>query len=92
LPFILHQDVLNLLSTIGLVVASLISLLWLTRPNTLMDRIILLAVFGVAAVCAFLQYSSADTDVLKHIYLLISLILLIQGVLIAAQTERVRRR
>jgi serine/threonine protein kinase len=92
LPFILHQDVLNLLSTIGLVVASLISLLWLTRPNTLIDRIILLAVFGVAAVCAFLQYPSADTDVLKHIYLLISLILLIQGVLIAAQTERVRRR
>ena len=92
LPLILHQDVLNLLSTIGLVVASLISLLWLTRPNTLIDRIILLAVFGVAAVCAFLQYPSADTDVLKHIYLLISLILLIQGVLIAAQTERVRRR
>ncbi len=92
LPFTLHQDVLNVLLTIGLVVASLISLLWLTRPNTLMDRIILLAVFGVAAVCAFLQFSGADTDIPKHIYLLISLILLVLGVLIAAQTERVRRR
>jgi serine/threonine protein kinase len=82
----------NLLITIGLAAASLISLLWLTRPYTLIDRIILLIVFGIAAVCAFLQYSGADTDVSKHIYLLISLILLIQGVLIATQTERVRRR
>ncbi len=81
----------NLLITIGLVAASIISLLWLIRPNTLIDRIILLAVFGVAAVCAFLQYSGADTDIPKHIYLLISLTLLIQGILIAAQTERVRR-
>src|SRR5216684_5810826 len=45
----------NLLVTIGLVAASLISLLWLTRPYTLIDRIILLAIFGVAAICAFLQ-------------------------------------
>jgi serine/threonine protein kinase len=92
LPFTLHQDVLNIFLTIGLVLASLISLLWLTRPNTLIDRIILLAVFGIAAVCAFLQYSGADQDIPKHLYLLISLILLILGVLIAAQTERVRRR
>lgn len=80
----------NLLLTIGLVAASLISLLWLIRPYTLIDRIILLAVFGVAAACAFLQSSRMDFDVPKHIFLLIALILLIQGVLIAAQTERVR--
>jgi hypothetical protein len=80
----------NLLVTIGLVAASLISLLWLTRPYTLIDRIILLAIFGVAAICAFLQYSLLDFDASKHIYLLVSLILLIQGVLIATQTERVR--
>jgi serine/threonine protein kinase len=92
LPFTLNQDVLNLFSTSGLAAASLISLLWLIRPYLLIDRIILLAVFGVAAVCAFLQYSLLDSDVSKHIYLLISLILLIQGVLIAAQTERVRVR
>jgi len=92
LPFTLNQDVLNLFSTSGLAAASLISLLWLIRPYPLIDRIILLAVFGVAAVCAFLQYSLLDSDVSKHIYLLVSLILLIQGVLIAAQTERVRVR
>jgi serine/threonine protein kinase len=91
LPSALAQVNLNLFSTIGLAAAAIISLLWLTRAYTLIDRIILLAVFGVAVVCVFLQYSGADTDVPKHIYLLIALILLIQGVLIAAQTERVRR-
>jgi serine/threonine protein kinase len=82
----------NLLITIGLAAAALISFLWLARPYIMIDRIIMLAVFGVAAVCAFLQYSLIDTDVTKHIYLLLSLILLIQGVLIAAQTELVRVR
>ena len=81
----------NLLITIGLAAASLISLLWLARPYTLIDRIILLAVFGVAAVCVLLQNLATDLDTSKHIFLLISLILLIQGILIAAQTERVRR-
>lgn len=82
----------NLFLTIGLAAAAIISLLWLTRPNTLINRIVLLVVFGVAAICAFLQAPNMDTDVSKHIYLLLSLILLIQGVLIAAQTERVRNR
>jgi serine/threonine protein kinase len=82
----------NLFLTIGLAAAAIISLLWLTRPNALINRVVLLVVFGAAVVCAFLQYSNADTDVPKHIYLLISLILLIQGVLIAAQTEWVRNR
>jgi hypothetical protein len=82
----------TLLITIGLAAASLISLLWLVRPYTLVDRIILLLVFGIAAIFTFLQSSLTDFDVSKHIYLLISLILLIQGVLIAAQTERVRSR
>jgi serine/threonine protein kinase len=81
----------NLLITIGLAAASLISLLWLIRPYTLIDRIILLLVFGSAAICTFLQPSLIEFDVSKHIYLLLALILLIQGVLIAAQTERVRR-
>jgi serine/threonine protein kinase len=83
---------LNLFLTISLAAASIISLLWLTRPNALINRIVLLVVFGAAAICAFLQASNVDTDVSKHIYLLLSLILLIQGVLIAAQTERVRNR
>ena len=92
LPFTLNQDVLNLFSTSSLAAASLISFLWLLRPYMLIDRIILLAVFGVAGICALLQYSGSDSDISKHIYLLILLVLLIQGVLIAAQTERVRVR
>jgi len=92
LPSALMQVDVNLISTIGLAAAAIISLLWLTRPYTQIDRIILLAVFGVAAICAFLQYFGADKDIPKHIFLLISLILLIQGVLIAVQTERVRVR
>jgi hypothetical protein len=82
----------NLFLTIGLAAAAIISLLWLTRPNTLINRIVLLVVFGAGAICAFLQSPNMDTDVSKHIYLLLSLILLIQGVLIAAQMERVRNR
>jgi serine/threonine protein kinase len=81
---------LNLFLTLGLAAAAIISLFWSMRPNTLINRIVLLVIFGVALVLVLLQYSATDTDVLKHIYLLIALILLIQGVLIAAQTERVR--
>jgi len=92
LPFTLNQVVLNLFSTSSLAAVSLISFLWLMRPYRLIDRFILLAVFGVAGICALLQYSGADSDISKHIYLLILLILLIQGVLIAVQTERVRVR
>jgi serine/threonine protein kinase len=92
LPFTFNQDVLNLFSTLSLAAASLISLLWMMRPYTLIDRIILLAVFGSAGICTLLQYSATDSDVSKHIFLLILLILLIQGVLIATQTERVRVR
>ena len=92
LPFTLNQAVLNLLSTSSLAAASLISFLWLMRPYRLIDRIILLAVFGSAGICALLQYSGTDSDIAKHIFLLILLILLIQGVLIASQTERVRVR
>ncbi len=92
LPSALAQVDRNLFLNIGLSAAALISLLWLARPYTLIDRIVLLIVFGAAAVCTFLQYPNLDSDVLKHIYLLIALILLIQGVLIAAQTERVRLR
>ena len=81
----------NLFLTMGLAAAAIISLLWLARPFMLLDRIVLLVMFGAAAVCALLQYSRADMDVPKHIYLLLALILLIQGVLLAAQTERVRK-
>jgi len=92
LPVTFNQDVLNLFSTSSLAAASLISFLWLMRPYPLIDRFILFVVFGVAGICALLQYSGADSDISKHLYLLMLLILLIQGVLIAVQTERVRVR
>jgi hypothetical protein len=82
----------NLFFTIGLAAAAIISLLWLARPYLLLDRIVLLVMFGAAAVCALLQYSGMDTDISKHIFLLLAVIVLIQGVLLAAQTERVRTR
>ena len=81
---------LNLFLTIGLAAAAIISLYWPMRPHIAINRIVLLVMFGAALVLVLLQYSGADTDVPKHIYLLLALILLIQGVLIAAQTERVR--
>ena len=82
---------LNGVFTVGLAAAGLISLLWLTRPFTMIDRIVLLTIFGVAAICALTQFASNDGDVLKHILLLIALTTLIQGLLIAAQMERVRK-
>ena len=82
----------NLFLTMGLAAAAIISLLWLARPYLLLDRIVLLVMFGAAAVCALLQYSGMDADISKHIFLLLALILLVQGVLLAAQTERVRTR
>ncbi len=90
LPFTLNPAVLNLFSTSSLAAASLMSFLWLLRPYLLVDRLVLLAIFGLAGICALLQFFGTDTDVAKHIYLLILLILLIEGVLLAVQTERVR--
>src|SRR6202043_3275226 len=40
----------NLLFTIGLAVASIISLGWLLRPFTVIDRVTLLVLFGVATI------------------------------------------
>jgi serine/threonine protein kinase len=83
----------NVLRTVGLVAAGLFSLIWLVRPFNLTDRLILLVVFGITVVCALLQSffeEFGNFEVLKHILLLIILIMLILGVLIAAQMERVR--
>lgn len=90
LPYTFNPYTLTLISTSSLAAVSLISFLWLLRPYMLIDRIILLAIFGAAAICVILQYPGTDFDISKHIYLLILLILLIQGILIAVQTERVR--
>ena len=83
---------LGLFLTAGLIVAAIVSFVWLTRPYQLPDRIVLGVAFGIAAICAILQSvaTSGDLDVGHHIYLLVALIALILGVLIAVQTERVR--
>ena len=88
----------NLLLTAGLVIAGIVSFLWLTRLTALVDRVILLSVFGIAVVCALAQSFfgefAADEGIrlTKHILLLLTLITLIQGTLLAAQMERVRTR
>ena len=85
------------LFTAGLGAVAIVSLLWLFRPFTWPDRIGLLVLFGGAAVCLFVQYSFSDMNApdgnqgdIKHTLLLIALIVLIQGVLLATRTERVR--
>ena len=85
----------NLFRTIGLVAASLLSLLWLARSNSLADRIILLIVFGIAVAFALVQYpfiefANPATRLIKDLLLQVALIVLLLGVLVAVQMERVR--
>lgn len=84
-----HPTVLNLALTFGLVATAIISLFWLVRPFTRINRSILLIVSGIAIACASLQYLFLDKDITKHILLLIALITLLQGVLLVIQMERV---
>lgn len=76
----------------GLVVASVVLLLWVLRPMQMAVRLMLLVAFGVPLVCMLLLIFSraGDADVSRHLYLLVTLIILIQGVLIAARIEQVR--
>jgi serine/threonine protein kinase len=89
-PFLSGVSV-NPLLTFGLAGAAIISLAWLLRKTTLIDRVTLLVIFGVAALCALLQSANLDGDVTKHLLLLASLILLIQGTVLAARTAQVYR-
>jgi serine/threonine protein kinase len=78
----------------GLVAASVVLLLWILRPNPIAERITLLVAFGIPLACMLLLIftTSIDPDINRHIYLLIALIALIQGVLIAARTEQGKSR
>ncbi|HEX6481989.1 MAG TPA: serine/threonine-protein kinase [Ktedonobacteraceae bacterium] len=85
------------LFTGGLGAVAIVSLLWLVRPFTWLERLALFVLFGSAAICLFVQYSFSDMNArdgnqgdIKHTLLLVALIVLIQGVLLAARTERVR--
>lgn len=93
---ILNSPLPDQLLTIGLAAAAIISLAWLARSFTLVDRAVLLLVFGAAIVCVFVQYNLSDFNTLqnsegdiKHMLLIIVLILLTVGMLLATQMERV---
>jgi serine/threonine protein kinase len=80
---------------IGLIVATVVSLLWLVRPFRVLDRVILAVPFGIALTCVLIQpqqpsLTPSPGTVQSHILLLVALIALIQGTLLAVQTERVR--
>lgn len=93
-------DLASLLFTLGLVAATVISLLWLVRPFSTLDRVILAVPFGIALICIWIQSQlsllPSSTDIAisasalqRHILLLVALIALIQGTLLAVQMERV---
>ena len=90
----LLQDISpNLLFTTGLAIGSIMLCYWLTRPAIgWVVRILLLGFSLAALVSLYLQSPASDPDVSKHIYLLIALIVIMQGVLVAAQGEKVHRR
>jgi serine/threonine protein kinase len=92
------EQPLSVVFTIGLAAASIVSLFWLVRPFTLLDRAILAVPFGLALICTVVQAQlqllppagGADLSIQRHIVLLVALIALIQGTLVAVQMERVR--
>jgi serine/threonine protein kinase len=88
----LTPDQLYQIYTYGLLAASVILLLWALRKNPLVERLTLLVAFGIPLICMLLTYTStSDSSVPHHVYLLITLITLIQGVLIAARIEQVKQ-
>lgn len=86
--------------TWGVAGTALISLLWLTRPFTLRNRLSLLCVFAAAGVCALYQQTLGDETTLRqtlgngalhrHVLLVVTLALLAWGVIMAAHMERAR--
>ncbi len=91
LPAFLPPSVtFNRLFTGGLAVAAIISLFWLTRPLAVVDRLVLIAIFGIAGICTVIQYPFDDLKDVKHVLLVVVLIMLILGTLVASQMERVR--
>jgi serine/threonine protein kinase len=78
---------------IGLIIVSIISLLWLVRPFRMLDRVILAVPFGIALICTLIQSPTLGIGASQnqsHLLLLVAFIALIQGTLLAVQMERVR--
>ncbi len=74
------------LVTTSILAAVLVSLFWLTRSRNIADRIVLIALFGSAALSALVHYFSTPPP-----QLLLALMLLMLGTLIAARMERVQQ-
>ena len=72
--------------TTSILAAALVSLFWLTLSRNRTDRIVLIALFGSAALCALMHYFFTPT-----LLLLLALILLMLGTLIAAKMELVQQ-
>ncbi|HET8842230.1 MAG TPA: protein kinase [Ktedonobacteraceae bacterium] len=83
----------NQIITFTLLGAGIVLLFWLFRlPFTWGDRIWLFFFAAAVCICAFIQFLYHDDAVEKHLFLLATLILFIQGTLTAGQMERKRKR
>ena len=78
----LQPGLLNALPGLGLLVVGLLSLFWLKRPFPAEDRNMLLVMFGLLLLCALLQ-------IFGQVFLILALFLLLMGILVATQIERV---
>ncbi len=96
----LPLTIVNLLSSfnpgVGLIIASILLLLWLVRPFNMLGRVILAVPFGIALICTLIQLqlplvpSTTNSVIEGHILLIVALIALVQGTLLAVQMERVQ--
>lgn len=87
-----NQSLYSVLLTAGLVATGVISLYWTTRQTSTGNRLLLLIAFCAAILCAIIQTfipeSTPLSSTLKHAFLVIALISLIQGILLASQVAR----
>lgn len=86
-----YTDTFNLLFTGGLTIAAILSLYWLLRPFTMMQRILLFICFGLGLVCFLAQLGMPIETITKHQLLLVGLIALVLGTLLATQLERMQK-
>jgi serine/threonine protein kinase len=83
-----YTDTFNLLFTGSLTIAAILSLYWLLRPFTMMQRILLFICFGLGLACFLTQLGMPIDNITKHQLLLLGLIASVLGALLATQLER----
>jgi serine/threonine protein kinase len=86
-----YAGTFNLLFSVSLTIAAALSLYWLLRPFTTVQRILLLVLPGLALVSFLAQLGMPMESITKHQLLLPGLILLVLGTLLATQLERVQK-